>query len=227
MSKILYHLGNRKGIDFLIFFLALTFIIIILGVVWPPGPDYNFVFRPVAERFISGETRLYDEFSQGYFLSPWAVFLFTPTLLVTSPFGQAIISAISLLGVLFLVRIVMDDIHVPVAFLAFAVVNLHTVDLIFRGNIDGFLAFGLGLGWLGAKKRSPLVAGEEILILSIKPINILLPLLVLLLYFRKWSIRERIIVFLPTILTLLTSFYHPFLEQMLDLLGLKLYGEEK
>ena len=66
-----------------------------------------------------------------------------------------------------------------------AVLTLHTFDLILRGNLEGLLLWGLGLSWLGVKEKKPLRLGLGLLLLSIKPINVLLVIAALL-----WVIRR-------------------------------------
>lgn len=194
------------------FFLALLLAVFLaMGRFWPIGPDYFYTFRPLTEAFFRGETRLFDASSPGYFNAPWAVFLIAPTLLLPLSYGQAAITLISMIGLLLAIHVVVPasartNLRVFLAAVVLATANLHTFDLVIRGNVDGFLLLGLGLGWLGIKRRQPWLLGAGFWLLSIKPVNVALPALVMLWAARNWSRQEKLACLALLGLTLLLSF---------------------
>ena len=177
---------------------------------WPVGPDYFYTFRPLAEAFFKGETRLFDASSPGYFNAPWAIFLIAPTLLLPLKYGQAVISMVSVVGLLLAIHVLVRFSGQPkswaiLAAIVLAAANLYTFDLAIRGNVDGFLLLGLGLGWLGVSQRQPWLLGLGLWLLSIKPVNVVLPALVCLWATRRWSRQEKLVYLAPLGLTVLVS----------------------
>ncbi len=193
----------------LLFITALLLVFLVMGTFWPLGPDYWFTFRPVTEAFFRGETRLFDTDKWGYFNAPWGIFLIAPTLLFSPSYGQAIVTLSSMLGLLlsiWAVNTLEGQDRSPVLATVLAMANLHTFDLLIRGNIDGFLLLGLGLGWIGVERRRPLLLGLGLWLLSIKPLNVILIVIVMLWATKDWSRREKLVLVSPLGLTLLFSF---------------------
>ncbi len=182
----------------------------VMGRFWPVGPDYFYTFRPLTAAFFAGETRLFDAGSPGYFNAPWAIFLIAPTLLLPLSYGQALISLVSMAGLLLAIHVFLRSAGQPrswvvIAAIVLAAANLHTFDLVIRGNVDGFLLLGLGLGWLGVVRRRPWLLGLGLWLLSIKPVNVFLPALVCLWATRRWRWPEKVVYLAPLGLTVLVS----------------------
>jgi hypothetical protein len=89
---------------------------------------------------------------------------------------------------------------------ALALSNLYTFALFVRGNIDGILVFGIGLGWLGARRKNPLLLSIGLWLLSIKPINTVLMIPVLMKAVWDWSSRDKLLTVSPLAVTLVLSF---------------------
>lgn len=87
-----------------------------------------------------------------------------------------------------------------------ALANLHTFDLLLRGNIDGMVALGVGLGWLGVVRKRPWLLGCGLWLLAVKPINILLALAVLIRAVWHWSPRDKLVSVSPLAVTVALSF---------------------
>lgn len=181
--------------------LACLAVFLILGTRGAYGADYGYYFRPITEAWLAGETRLFDDVSQGWYMAPWALLLFLPTLLLQPAYGQAALIVFSLLGMVLAIRVLA---HRPgTASVLLAMVNLHTVDLVLIGNIDGLLALGVALGWIGASVNSALVLGAGLWLLSVKPVNVILVAL-LLLKMVPW--RTRLLALIPTAASAMGSF---------------------
>lgn len=82
---------------------------------------------------------------------------------------------------------------------------MYTFDLLNRGNIDGLLVLGIGLGWLGIKRNNPLLVGAGFWFLSLKPVNVIFPSLVFLKAIWDWSWKDKITAAAPLGLTFLIS----------------------
>ena len=192
--------------------LVLLALFFLFGEFWPIGPDYYYTFRPVAEAFLSGETGLYDSNGYGYYNAPWGIILLLPTLLFSLSYGQAIISLITITGLFFAIYAVNDlgkgrGGKTALIAIVLAAASLHTFDLLIRGNIEGFLLYGLGLSWMGVKWRRPLLLGFGLLLLSIKPPNVLLAIIVFIWATRDWSFGEKVKSIIPVGLAFLISLF--------------------
>ena len=167
--------------------MALT---VVLARVMPPGPDYYYTQRPIAERLLHGQTRLYDGYSYGLYNAPWSIVLIIPLTLLSVPVGQAVLTVMSFLGIILAVHAVRESERTPVVFVVLAVVNLHTFDLVIRGNLDAFLLAGVGLSWIGFQRKNPWLLSLGFWLMSIKPVNVALAGLLFLLAMRRWPFRD-------------------------------------
>jgi len=201
------HITLHIAISILFTFVIMVGLVVVLAHYWPLGPDYYFVFRPITKLFLQADTRLYDQNSLGFYNPPWAIWLFIPTVFLPLNYGQALLLTASLAGLMFAVWVV--DRHNKLFWLVkgLAVANLHTFDLLIRGNVDGFVVLGVGLGWLGIEKRKPWLLGIGIWFLSLKPMNVILVILVFIKLVRKWSLNEKIQTALPLTFSLGISFF--------------------
>ncbi len=191
-----------------LFVIVVGAVFFLFGKVWPPGADYYYVFRPTVEAFLRGDSRLYDELSLGFYNTPWTIFLLLPTAWLPLRFGQALLLIPQILALLFVIDLYMekDDNRFNLLIVGLALSNIHTFGLVASGNIDGFLALGLGLGWLGAKKRNPWLLGSGLWLLSMKPINVLFVIFVLFKMVWDWAVKEKIYALLPLGITAAVSF---------------------
>lgn len=193
---------NPKWLLLLFLFGVLLF----LMAQFPLGDDYVLFFRPAAESyFIERDSLLFDEQTRGLFNAPWLIFLLPPLLLLPFEYGQVYLSLVSLFSVVFAVH-VMREKRLSLLALLLPVVNMFTVDLIIRGNVDGFNLIGLALGYIGYKRHRPWLLALGFFLLSTKPVNVLLPVIFIVWMIRDWSLRDKWIAVSPTILAILTSF---------------------
>jgi len=138
-----------------------------------------------------------------HFLAPWGPLLLIPTLPFAIWYGQLLLNGISFVGVLQSTRIVHDA---PFYLLMLATFNPHTFDLILRGNVDGLMALGLFMAWVGLQRKHPLLLGFGLWVLVIKPINVVIPTIFFLFSIRNWSWRDQAMVAMPIGVSLLISF---------------------
>lgn len=192
----------------ILFLLAICAVFFIFGKIWPPGADYYYVFRPTVEAFLRGDSRLYDELSHGFYNTPWTIFPLIPIAILPLRYGQALLIIPQILALLFVIDLFMEKSEDPLNLLivGLALANIHTFGLVVSGNIDGFLALGLGLGWIGAKKRKPWLLGWGLWLLSMKPINVLFVIFVLFKMVWDWSVKDKIIAVSPLVVTVTASF---------------------
>jgi hypothetical protein len=165
-------------------------LVVVTALFWPVGPDYYYTHRPVAERFLRGETRLFDGNSVGFYNAPWSLLLIIPLTWLPLAWGQAALTVASLLGIALALHAAREEIPVPMLFALLAVANLHTFDLLIRGNVDAFTAAGVGMGWMALRRRNPWLLSLGFWLMSIKSVNLILAGALFLFAMRRWHRME-------------------------------------
>lgn len=190
----------------MLFCAVIAGLVIVMARVWPIGPDYYFTFRPAAEKFLQGETRLYDQETLGFFNAPWLLLFFVPVTQFSLRVGQAMLTVGTLAMLLATTGLVREEHPFPAYAYVIALLNLHTFDLLIRGQVDGFSLLGVALGWWAIRQHRPWALSLAFWLMAIKPINILLTALLYLIAIRRWSRRDQIKALALPGLSLLISF---------------------
>jgi len=177
-------------------------LVVVMARFLPPGPDFQFTHRPVALRFIRGETQLFDGPSIGFYNAPWSLAVIAPLTLFSEAVGQAVLNTVSLLGMVLAIHALREPVRLPAVFVLLALANLHTVDLLLRGNVDALMLAGVGLCWMGFERRNPWLLAPGLWLMSIKPVNVALAGLLFLFAMRSWPWRD----WLKALSLLLVSF---------------------
>ncbi|MBN2471694.1 MAG: DUF2029 domain-containing protein, partial [Anaerolineae bacterium] len=170
--------------------------------VWPIGPDYYFFYRPTAANFLNGTTRLYDDPAIEMYNAPWLVPFLIPLALLPLRVGQAALTVASLVLLLTSISLLQRRDKAPLWAIVMALANLHTFDLLIRGQIDALILLGLVIGWLALLDRKPWLLGLGFWLLALKPPNVILPSLLMLYGTRAWTWRERGIALAPALLSI-------------------------
>ncbi|MBN2548629.1 MAG: hypothetical protein JXB15_05710, partial [Anaerolineales bacterium] len=204
---MLKRLNQSKFFSGLIVGVSIIAIWAVMGKWWPVGSDYHYTFRPTAEAILSGETKLYSEPGFGYYNAPWALLAVFPTLIMPPGYGQAVLTVLVMIGLVVAIMAIKEKDDIPPILLILAFANLHTFDAIVRGNLDGLPLIGLGLSWLGARHRRPLLLGGGLWLIACKPTNLILVVLFLLWYIRGWRLHEKIQVLSPILISILVTNY--------------------
>ena len=194
-----------KGCKIGLLILVLGLLFVAFARLWPVGADWYFTFYPTARAWLAGETRLYDAASRGFYLMPWGMFILAPLALLPITWGQAILSIVTL-GALLLAVLAVSENPPTLLVVILAMANLHTFDVLIRGNVDALPLLGLALGWLGLQKRKPFLLGAGLWLLAVKPVNVILPAIVLLWGMRRWTRQEIAWALWAPGLSLLLSF---------------------
>jgi Glycosyltransferase family 87 len=177
---------------------------------WPIGPDYYFTYYRTAEKWLNGETRLYDGNPTteipgnpdiGFFNAPWTLGLLVPLALLPLQLGEALLNVGSVLGMVLCIRALAQTKPVPLFAIVLALANLHTLDTLLRGQIDVLPLIGVVIGWWAVQSRRPLVLSLGFALIGTKPLNVALPALILLLAIREWRLADKLKAFsVPLIL---------------------------
>lgn len=176
-----------------------------LALIVRTGPsDYTFYLRPVAEAWLAGSSRLYDSAAAGLYNPPWSLLLTLPTVLVPAELGQALINALSAIGIV--LALSRFGKGLPRWIWALAATPFFVFMLFIRGNLDGAVLLGICLSWWGATERRPWTLGLGLWLVSLKPINALplLPFVVFLTW--RWSRKQRLKALVPLLASLLIAF---------------------
>lgn len=172
---------------------------------FPIGNDYYYYYRPIADQWLNGDHTLYDGPNQRLFYPPWTLFVILPLGLPSLEAGSALLNTASLLCLLLAITLISRLKPVPRFGLLLALLNLHTFDLFILGQLDLFVLAGLVLCWWAVVKQRPLLVGLGLCLMAIKPVNVLLPVVVILLAVRHWPRRQSAVVFIPPLLMLIVS----------------------
>ncbi len=174
--------------------------------VLPVGVDFYYQFWPIPRAWLLEGTPVYSFAGTGFFNPPWAVLLLLPFSLLPIRWGMVVLTLFSV-GVLLLALRTFARRKVQGALLLFlALCNLHTFDLLQRGQIDTFPLLGLTLAFLAVRHHRPWLLSVALVVVSTKPVNVALPLLVVLWPVRHWSARDHAKWLAIPVLTILASF---------------------
>jgi hypothetical protein len=162
------------------------------------GVDFTCTFYPVTRAWLAGQTRLYDEVSGGIGHLPWSIWLTIPFAIWPPLFGLSLLRVFSLTAVILAVVVFTRYGYRQALSLAFAMFNLHTFDLLNRGQLDGYSVLGIVLGWLAVNRRKPWLLAAALIAMMIKP-TVTLPVAAFFLWlaWKRWPLREVIIAMLP------------------------------
>jgi len=186
---------------------AVTLLLVVLMArVWPIGVDYYFTFHPVTKKLLAGETQLYDRQTLGFYNAPWVLLFFVPLTALSLRVGQAVFIVGTMVMLLASTHLVREKRSFPGYALVFALLNLHTFDVLIRVQVDGFVPLGVALGWWAIHQRRPWMLSLAFWLMAIKPINVVLVAAVYLIAIRHWSRAEQAKVLVLPVISLLASF---------------------
>lgn len=187
---------HRSAPELVIVLLACAAISAAFASFLTPGWDLVNYFEPVPRLWLDGDTRLYDAgVPSGFPYPPWFLIYILPLASVSLRVGQLAIFIVSIWSIyasmgMFTARGERTDL-LPMIFM---IGNLHFIHLLYLGQVDGLILIGIGWGWLAIHSRRPLLFAAALAIMTAKPVNIAL---VILLYLwpvlRSWSLREQVI----------------------------------
>jgi hypothetical protein len=156
----------------------------------PLGVDWFLHFQPDTTLWLSGGTRLYDEETTGFYHPPWGIWFLVPYVLIPNPYGLALLRITSLLMLAACAWVFTRPGRQRLWGIVLAIVNLHTWDLIYRGQITALDALGAAFGWVAVRKTNPWLLGVGYVLLSISPPNTIPFALVLLWHTWRWWKRR-------------------------------------
>jgi hypothetical protein len=142
---------------------------------WELAIDLH-LFLNAARNWMAGRSALYDSASPGYFYMPWSLALFAPLAALPAPLAVGVWTALSLVSIAFSARTFRAG---PLR-AGLAVANAHTVTLVLLGQFDAVTLLGVTLGWMGVQTRKPQLLSIGLWLMTMKPVNAILPALLLM-----------------------------------------------
>ena len=171
--------------------LCLAAVVLLMAAVVGTGiNDYTLQIRVVTQKWLSGESRLFDAAAPGYYNVPWSVWLFVPTVWFSPAIGQAMVNTLNLLGVIAALHVFGQGLPFWVKLLAAA--PFWVFMLMLAGNLDGIVLLGFCLGWWAATERRPWRLAVGLWLATLKVVNSLPLLLFIVLLTWRWSWRDRL-----------------------------------
>lgn len=163
-----------------------------LANILPVGADYYWWYYRVPQKWLAGQTQLYDEASRQFFSPPWALLLFLPFAALEANWAMASYTLLSLAIVVIVSYKYAQENGSPrpriVALLA--VFCPYTLVMLFTGTPDAWSLLGLFLGFRAIQTRQPLLLGIGLVLALIRPQNAALTVPVFLVALRHWPPKE-------------------------------------
>jgi hypothetical protein len=135
--------------------------------------DYYTIYQPMADRLVAGTTQLYIVGTR-YYAAPWLLAILVPLTRLPPNIGQAMLDTLSVVMALGAVHLLRTEQRIPTIGVVLGLANLHTFSLIFRGQVDAFVLLGVVLGWFAIRRVRPWLLAGALLLIAIKPQNVLL-----------------------------------------------------
>lgn len=160
------------------------------GLLPVPG-DYFWYYYHVPLDWAAGRTELYDEASRGYYLPPWAVWLFLPLAYAPPNWGFALFTGVSLAATVAAAYTCARGAGAGWPWLAAALAATcpYTLVMVFTGTPDGWAVGGLALAWHAVRQRQPWLLGVGVVVALVRPQVALLVVPALGLMIRGWDRR--------------------------------------
>ncbi|GAB4210652.1 MAG: hypothetical protein OHK0022_44110 [Roseiflexaceae bacterium] len=165
-----------------VFALALVLLLALL-----PPLDYRY-FADAARAWRQDPASLYTPAVNQFFYAPWSLLLLVPLSLLPDRLGQALLNLLSLAGLLWGVRALVQPLSRTALVLALA--TPFTASIVLLGQWDALVLGGVGLGLYGLERRRPWLVGLALVLIGTKPTNALFVGLALLYAMRAWSPRD-------------------------------------
>jgi hypothetical protein len=135
--------------------------------------DFWCCFHPIARSYPTGQVELYSAANFGVFHPPWVVWMLLPFGLVSLEVGTVLIRLTSIVAIVSGVVFITRNRREFLLGLTFALFNLHTFDLIYRGQITGLNAVGAVLILLAYARRKPFLLGLGYIFMTVSIPNAL------------------------------------------------------
>ena len=185
----------------------ITFLSVLLAEIWPWGSDFLFYYYPLAEKWLDGNRDIYNPNVSALFYPPWSLFVIVPLGLLPIRLAHGFQLSLSFVAIIISIRLLKDSKTFPKYFYILSLINLHSLDLYIRGQLDAIVLFGIALGYWAIQNRKPVWLSLGFCLMVMKPpLNVILVLVLFLIAIRYWSKKELFITFLaPVVMVIISS----------------------
>jgi hypothetical protein len=173
------------------------------------GPDYYYAYYNTARIWLDGGRPLYDlthiDPLWRFYNLPWLLFPLLPFGLLPPTLGQAVWHVLSVLSLAAAIHVYTRPRISPV-WVALCLLNLFTVDMLLRGQLDSFILLAVISGWWAIRHQRPYLLGVALIVMAVKPVNLLLTFALFVLAIRNWPLRSWLkTAVIPVVVVVLTT----------------------
>lgn len=176
---------------------------VLVNTIRNPNNDFGTIAAIVRE-WVGGKTVLYSAGSAYFSYAPWALLVYLPLAYIPHPFGQLIFNIASLSLLIWSTWYVAKPVNWRV--MAISITTIYTCMLIIQGQYDALILSALILGWIAYKRKNPWLLGIALVGLTSKYSYILIPLILLIVALRAWSIKKILYAVIIPLLIFAGSF---------------------
>jgi len=135
----------------------------------PVGVDFRYQFWPIPREWLLNGQPAYGVAWSGFYNPPWTILMLLPFSLLPIRWGMVALSLFSVGSLLWTLRTFTPPQARGWVVLVVALCNLHTFDLLQRGQIDALPLLGLALAFQAVNRRRPWLLSVELALISTNP----------------------------------------------------------
>lgn len=176
----------KLGLGLVLLIVVAMALIMVLGQI-PPWPDFQ-IYYGVGERWVNGQTQLYDEFSRGFYNAPWTLLLIAPLSQLPLNIALGTLATVSIVCLVVSLWLLAD--MRPTPFMLLQLASMPAIYLIINGQLDSISLLGVSVAYWSHRRQKPLWLGIAFVLILVKPTNLILAGTVLLLGMHSWRWQD-------------------------------------
>lgn len=149
--------------------------------------DWYFSYYPFFQRYLNGQTQLYEPGTYGVYNPPWVLPLLTPFMLLPVQASMAVYRLFMFLIIIYCTYRFAASGFWRRASLVLVATSLPVSEALMVGNVDLIVLLGVALAWQGVTTKSPWMLGAGLVLATLKPQLTLLLIVATAVAVRKWQ----------------------------------------